>query len=308
MAQYTTLPTLLGVWALAHASAALAGGTPMPLAAAIPAALEQYSREGDFYLPEFSSTDLGALAVGKPVVITFDAPGVEQADHVDAMRAVGLRVFDSPRLLVWLAMLSGSDGQHGRFTRATLSRTNAGSFVRYQHMDLPWPFKARQWIVVCEKNVELAIASNGRIWEHRWSLHPDGEALLASAYEDGRIAGITREKLEDSVYLPANRGAWILFDLGAGRTLAAAYLDADLGGRFPVALVRLFAKRQLRASLEFLGEASGRRYLEYDEKPMLYDGYGAPISQRDARAAALPAAEDPQVVRASYSEQSPYTR
>lgn len=284
-----------GVGTRALADSATSGVT---LRDTIPALIAQYARQGDFNFPEIGDKQVGELVKGAVVVIPFAAAGHENGHDIDAMRAVGLVVVDAPRLLVWLAMLHGSDGQHGRMTRATLSRGRAGSLVRYQHMNLPWPFEARQWVIACDKNVELAAATGGRIWEHRWSLEAGGQGALETAYERGSIPELPRTELEKAIYLPANRGAWILFDLGGAQTLVAAYLDVDFGGYVPAPLVRMFAKRQLRASLKALRASSHREYLDYDEMPVLYDGYGAPISKHEALAAAATTAP-PSLLKAS---------
>src|SRR5262249_14474385 len=154
----------------------------------------------------------------------------------------------------------------------------AGAYVTYQHMDLPWPLRDRQWVILSEKNVALADATADRIWEHRWSLVSHGEEVLETAYAEGRISGVTRQQLDGSVYLAANRGAWILFDLGHERTLVAAYLDVDLGGRLPGSLVRSFTKRQLKSELQALKSLSSADGT-YNEQPMLHDGHGLPISR-----------------------------
>jgi hypothetical protein len=129
----------------------------------------------------------------------------------------------------------------------------------------------------------VAEASHDAIWEHRWSLLPRDDALLETAYKRGLVPALTRRALDDSVYLSANRGAWILFDLGASGTLVAATMDADFGGHLPAALVRSFAKRQLRAFLESL---SALRGAHYNETPTVHDGHGSPITREAAMAAA----------------------
>jgi hypothetical protein len=189
-----------------------------------------------------------------------------------------MQVVDAPRLLVWVSLLGESDELSGKVKRALLANKPAGAYVTYQHMDLPWPFKDRQWVILSEKNSALADESADRIWEHRWSLVPRDEDVLETAHAEGRSSGVTRQQLDDSVYLAANRGAWILFDLGHERTLVAAYLDVDLGGEFPGALVRSFTKRQLKSELKAL-KALRRADSTYNEQPMVHDGHGLPISR-----------------------------
>ena len=265
------------------------------LDAEIPRLLEQYSRQGDFQLPSLSIAERDTLAAGEAVVALFQEPTVERTEQVDTMRVVGWQIVHAPRLLVWLSILGGSEESSARLNHAVLLRQTAGAYVSYHHMELPWPFKGRQWTLLCEKNLSLAEDSHDVIWEHRWSLLPRDDALLEAAYKRGLMPGLTQRALDDSVYLSANRGAWILFDLGAGGTLVAASVDADFGGHVPDALVRSFAKRQLKTFLESLSALRGTHYAE---TPMVYDGRGLPITREAAIAAWLPI-DQPRLVKMS---------
>ena len=183
---------------------------------------------------------------------------------------------------MWLTVLGGGGRSDDRLTSVVLSRMPAGTYSRYQHVNLPWPIRDRHWVIFCEKNLELADASAGVIWEHRWSLHETGEHLLQTAYEDGRISGLKMRTLNASVYLPANRGTWALFDLGQDKTLIVVFYDADLGGLLPGRLVRSFTKRQLRKYLEATRELTDNVLQYYDENSPIHDGLGSPISRKDA--------------------------
>jgi hypothetical protein len=244
----------------------------------IPRLLEQYSRLGDFHLPSLSVSELDTLAAGEPIVALFREPSVGSTEQVDSMRVVGWQVVDAPRLLVWLSVLGGNEVSSARPSHAVLMQQAAGAYVSYHHVDLPWPFKDRQWTLLCEKDLSLAEESHDVIWEHRWSLLTRDDALLEPVFEQRRIPGVTRRVLDDSVYLGENRGAWIVFDLGASGTLVAAYMDVDAGGKLPDALARSFAKRQLRAFFESLSAPRGMRY---SGNPVIHDGRGLPIA-RDA--------------------------
>ena len=157
-----------------------------------------------------------------------------------------------------------------------------GSYARYQHVNLPWPIRDRHWVIYCEKNLELAQASAGAIWEHRWSLHESGEQLLQSAFEDSRIPGLEISTLDNSIYLPTNRGSWAVFDLGENRSLIVAFYDSDLGGRLPAGLVRSISKRQLQKYLEVSERLAGQILDHYGGNSPILDGFGSPISREDA--------------------------
>jgi hypothetical protein len=293
------LGAMLAAIALLPLGDARAGEPPLELLAdAIPALLELYSKLGDFHLPDLSPAETNALLAGESFVTVFDDPGSGRANDAGAMRVAGMQVVDAPRLLVWVSLLGERDELSGKVKRTLLANKPAGAYVTYQHMDLPWPFKNRQWVILSEKNLALADESADRIWEHRWSLVPRGEDVLETAHAAGRISGVTRQQIDDSVYLAANRGAWILFDLGHERTLVAAYLDVDLGGQFPAALVRSFTKRQLKSELKALKALSGADST-YNEQPMVHDGHGLPISRWTVLEASGPWLAQSHVVRTS---------
>jgi len=271
---------------------------PADGAGIVSALLEQYARLGDFRLPALTSAETAALVAGESFITVFDDSGSERREDARALRVVGMQVVVAPRVLVWLSVLGEGDALSSHVSRTVLARAPAGGYVTYQHMDLPWPFKDRQWVILSEKNVALAEDSEGRIWEHRWSLLPGAEDVLEAAYADGRLSKVARRQRDDSVYLTANRGAWILFDLGRGATLVAAYLDVDLGSQLPDALVRSFTKRQLRSALQSL-KALSVDDCDYDEQPIVHDGRGLPISRQSALEAAGRRPEDPRLARAS---------
>lgn len=247
------------------------------------AVLELYRARASAAMPALSAAELAELAAGEFVI---KLSGEASDAEIRSMGLHGLQIIEAPRLLLWLSVMGGNDERDYRLTRATLGRGDAGSYVRYQHVDLPWPFRDRHWVIDCHKNVEVAAASDGAVWEHFWTLHDDGPALLDAAVSAGRIPRLSAEDLADAVYLPANSGAWTLIDAGPQRTLVIAYVDADLGGAFPDALVRAFTRRRLKAGFELLAEMATRVHLNYDETPLIHDGHGGAISRQDAARAA----------------------
>lgn len=247
--------------------------------AAIASGLATYSSAAN--LPELSESHLARLGNGDTVVVL--ANDARNDDDVDSLGVVGLRVVDAPRLLVWLSLFDGRHEPHSRYSRATLRRGTDGSWVRYQHVNLPWPFRDRHWVIDAGKNRRLAAESEGAIWEHRWRLHDDGPSLALTAYDEGLVEGLERRQLERSVYLPANRGAWTLVEINAGTTLIVAHVNVDLGGLLPAGLVRRYSRSQLAAGLDALAESSVAAHAAYDADPVLYDGHGKPVSIADVR-------------------------
>ena len=268
----------------------------------IPRLLAQYSEQGDLRLPNLSPAELETLAAGTPLVTLYRDPTAEPGDKVHAMGVVGWQIVKAPRLLVWLSLLGSREDSSARRQHVVLTRRPAGAYVSYHHIDLPWPFKDRHWLLLCEKNVSLANESHDDIWEHRWSLLPLDDSQLEAAYDTRAVPGLTRKAFDDSVYLTANQGAWIVFDLGAEGTLVAASMDIDLGGRVPDALVQSFAKHQMREFFDLLNRLSGA---DYTGNPVIDDGRGVPITEEAALRAVRYWAEKPPLVAASETNENP---
>ncbi len=272
---------LAGLLLLAAAPAQAAA----PGAEALGRLLADYAPHATLPLPELTPAELEELANGEAIIRLNGT--ADDDDEVSAMGIVGVRLLEAPRLLLWLSVLGGNDERDWRLTPATLARGERGAYVRYQHIDLPWPVRDRHWVIQCEKNLALAAASNDRAWEHYWSLHDEGPELLYAAHAAGGIPRLSRDDLDDSIFLPANRGAWGLIDAGEQHTLVVAFLDAHLGGAFPDRLVRGFTKRRLRAGFERLADMATRVHESYDGTPAIHDGQGAAIpAEAAARAAA----------------------
>lgn len=251
----------------------------------IPALLQTHARFSAFAPPPLSATQLETLRAGDAVIDVRTANPADNGD-VEAVGVYALQVLEAPRLLLWLAVMGANDERDYRLKRAMLARGPDGSYVRYQNVNLPWPFQDRHWVIDCHKNLALAQGSDGRAWEHYWQLHADGQELLAAAFERRLIDGLDAADVEDDIYLPVNRGAWAMVELDPQRTLVIAWVDAELGGAVPDALVRTFTRRQLKAGFERLFDMSTRVHRLYDDSDPVHDGFGRPLSVADARDAA----------------------
>ena len=254
---------------------------------AVESLVETYSDQRGRYRLDFSGDDIETLNAGHTVVRVLNSPGKAELEGTDSFGVLAMKIVEAPRLLVWLALVVDSEELDGRLTRAVLSEGPAGSKLRYQHINLPWPVKDRHWVIQVENNVDLAQTSDGQIWERQWRLHPRGRQLIDSAYTDGTIVGITRRSLDNSIYLPTNRGSWTVFDLGKNRTLVAAFVDFTLGGLIPDGLVRTYTKRELRDGFALLDDLIERAHENLDGPARIHDGLGLPISRQDAVAARL---------------------
>lgn len=291
------LPGLIGALACLLPGNGAATDTPGSLApvdleGAIREQVALYNQHGRFDLPAFSDDDVLAMASGEPVVVRL---GEADGDETRSVAFVGAKLIEAPRLLVWLTALGGNNdyrssdddkaagrARKSRVTHAMLSRKDDGSYVRYQHVRLPWPLRDRHWTIHLRKNPAVAEATRDRVWEHYWFLEEDGLELVSAALAAGSVSDVSPKMLEKSIYLPANQGSWITLELAAERTLLLAYVDVDLGGNFPRSLVRGFTERQLKAGLDKLPHYVSRVSREYDAAPYIHDGYGRRIEPADA--------------------------
>lgn len=248
-----------------------------PLYTALSEIQERYGPEAAGYLPALDDRELGRLASGKTVVRN-SARVTADGENVDAMSIYGWGIIHQPRLLVWLATFDGAGSERPkRYTSVVLDRQGLGSYVRYQHVDLPWPFADRHWVIQLQKDLDAARVSDGQLWLHHWSLAADGRQLMEDAFERGLIERLSRQTLDESVYLPANRGAWILIEVSPDTTLVFAHFAADLGGHFPRALVRSFTARRVRAGMQLIDDLSRQVAANYAADPVIHDGFGRPI-------------------------------
>ncbi len=250
--------------------------------AAIRGFVETYASQRDQYRLDLASPDIGELSAGHTVIKVLNAPRESQVDSGDSFGVLAMKIVEAPRLLVWLALIADSEELDGRFTRAVLSAGPTGAKVRYQHINLPWPFKDRHWVIQVENNVDIAHASNGGIWERQWQLHDRGQQMIDAAYRDGTITGLTQRNLAKSIYLPTNRGSWTVLELGRNRTLVAAFVDLRLGGLIPDGLVRGYIKRELQDGMVSLDDLIERAHMKPAGPTRYHDGWGRPISIQDA--------------------------
>ena len=89
--------------------------------------LAAYSTYGTIPVPVLTEEEMAVLQAGEPVVKT----AVESGEGgVSKFGVVGLRVIDSPRLLVWLTAMGVASEPDVRLTRAMLTEPTIGTYVR----------------------------------------------------------------------------------------------------------------------------------------------------------------------------------
>ena len=129
--------------------------------------------------------------------------------------------------------------------RLGLSKT--GGKLLYQHLKLPWPFQNRHWVIEIRNNVEMATASQGKVWERVWALSDQRAATPADAA---------------ALWVPMIDGAWLTID-AAGGTLVVYRARTTIGGVVPDEVVTRWALSTLDEMLENLFERAGEISAHY---------------------------------------------
>ncbi len=99
----------------------------------------------------------------------------------------------------------------------------------YQHIDLPWPFEDRQWVIELRNNARLY--GEARVWERSWVL---ADSASAAQYWDPA-----------ALSTPVNEGGWLMVPVSQQRTLVLYQARASLGGVFPESAVRAWTAATL---------------------------------------------------------------
>ena len=110
--------------------------------------------------------------------------------------------------------------------------------VWYQHIDLPWPFVDRHWLLNTADNRPLAKSNVG--WEHWWELSEDGPARAVKAISDGKIPEMSTERATGAIYVPDNEGAYSAIPLSKERTLFVFHATSTVGGNIPDKLIATY--------------------------------------------------------------------
>lgn len=156
-------------------------------------------------------------------------------EHLDgADRVVGLIYVEASMEATWVSV----QDPHGSYVHGMLHEELPGStFQRrllFQHIDLPWPMVARQWVIEVRNNLALIEASQGRVWERTWKLSPERGA----SHEDPK-----------AVWLPVNDGGWYFVQAESG-TLLAYHVRSVVGGSVPDELATRWSFSTLTGMLE----------------------------------------------------------
>lgn len=208
---------------------------------------------------ELRRAELSAAAAGRV------ARRRERLDGTD--RALGATWTDVDRDALWIAILDDAcDTLVDGLTERHLPDPPPASKLLFQHVDLPWPFADRQWVIDIRNNPALFAATDGGLWERTWKLVDDPAAVQERVPGDDMPA-------PDAVWTPVNAGGWLLADAGGG-TLVVYHARVDVGGSIPDDLATAYTMSTLKGLLEHVVERA--RVI-----PDHYDASHAPIQRAD---------------------------
>jgi hypothetical protein len=240
----------------------------------VAAALEVYNDSSSTPLPYLDSQQLERLSKHEIVRIRKRIPS-SQGDDGHREEVVGMRIIEEPRRKVWLAALDPNFDASDLLTEVRLEQSGDGSSLWFQYLSLPWPIADRYWVIHLFKDLNLDRVTKDFVWEHGWDLAKDGPEIARRTVAAGRAGDLTVKDLEGGVYVPFNRGAWILFALDVDRTLLAYRVSADVGGSIPESWIATFAMAQLDGLLDRVTEHAKVAWRSYDpQRYPIYDGAG----------------------------------
>ena len=171
------------------------------------------------------------------------AKGIEFVEEVKAAKGYAVAVFDIPIAQLWRAVTDKD--HHANQLPVQISRTVEGQprthdHTIFQYLEVPL-FTDRWWLVNITYNAALYTASEGKAWELVWRDRNQDAALKAK---------LDPETLEDGMPVAWTKGAWLLVDIGKGRTLIEYHTWSDPGGSVPVGPATRLAAREVVSTLE----------------------------------------------------------
>lgn len=171
----------------------------------------------------------------------------------EVRRVVAARIIPLPITAVWLGVtddhpIEPISGLREHALRGAWSSPK----LLYQHIDLPWPFDDRQWVIELRNNASLY--QRAGVWERSWTL---ADPAPAGSHWD-----------PEALATPVNEGAWLMMPINLGdssppSTLAVYQARASLGGVVPEDAVRAWTAAsldELFARYQRNAESMFRRY------------------------------------------------
>ena len=198
-------------------------------------------------LPPLTDAHLDEIVAGEVVKLRVREAGTD--------RAVGLTWMTHPPDAIWLAL---QDDKHSpmleSLSELQLTGTRPGFKVLYQHLDLPFPFSDRHWVLHLWNNEALYAAG---LWERTWKLDPRVEGALVDLPEDWRA------RHSQATWTPVNEGGWWLLP-SKGGTLVVYQVRTSIGGAVPEELVLRYAMSTLDEMMAHIDRRAAEIPSHYD--------------------------------------------
>lgn len=203
------------------------------------------------------AADLAALAKGK---VAKRRDKLEGSD-----RMLGAIWSPYSQAEIWVALQDDlHDNALDALTEARLPGSTPKDKLLYQRMEVPWPFKPRQWVLRVRNTAAAHAQSRGAVWDRTWVLlDPAKAAHLA---------------VPDGVWTPQNEGGWGAI-AAAGGTILVYHAKVDVAGAFPEDAGVTWAMLTLDGVLKHFVERAGtiRQHYTPGHKPIIFDPSGADI-------------------------------
>ena len=266
LAAIVTAGLLLGsVWpgVLAHGAPPTEDTDPSQ----IESLLSLYNHHTDLPLPVLAGEQLVDLLAGKTILIR-DRTKLENGggEKEDRIRATGYRLFNKPRLQVWVSTLYKAPSGEQTLKERLLHLGDQGDYTLYQYLELPWPIRDRHWTIDISKATQLAARTDGVIWEHHWRLSEDGQKRGLQAINTPPALELDADDLAKAVYLPINRGGWVAIRVSEHSTLLVAHVTTVMSGWIPDRFVAIYTTRTLNKMMSAIGEYTERVNDQYDHR------------------------------------------
>ena len=269
----STVAILVSFAPPAHGGAGLEPADADRIRPVIPAAIEFFNDRSPDPLPSLTSEQIESLLEGE-VVRFRRRPNRDLDDPPE--RVTGYVLTAHPRAQVWVAALDPEFQASDMLAEKRLGRDAEGWSVWHHYISLPWPVTDRQWVIRVGPRTKIADATGGLVWEQAWELADDGEVIAQKSIAAGNLQDITPESARDAIYVPANEGSWVMFELEEGLTLVGYRVVARVGGSIPDSWIASFGMAQLTNVLEEVARHAG-------EIPGLYDPEVHPILGGDGK-------------------------
>lgn len=238
------------------------------------AALAAYNGSARYALPRLDGAQRRRIAEGELVRLRHKqaTPGLPQ-------QALGLVWVDVPRDDLWIASQDRHFPGLDETVEFRLTQEGVEPVLWYGFVDLPWPMKNRQWVVEVWDNLTLAASPEVDAWEHGWQVARQGWPMAQDAIRRGRVADMTEQRSAKALFIPVNRGAWVMIQMPDGGTLLGFHATFEIGGSVPD---RLVVSNTLRGLERLLNDVIERARTEVrghyvGDHPVLLGGDGQPI-------------------------------